>query len=104
MCNGAWTELTFLRPPDSPRVLSLPSADEITAMEHIDILRLNGFDVDVDESAGVGERVKLTAQPVSKDTVFDIAGKRARLCCPSSLQSKSLSVIHLQIWKSSSSS
>ncbi|GAA5987368.1 hypothetical protein JCM10908_001929 [Rhodotorula pacifica] len=57
----------------APRILSLPSADEITAMEHIDILRLNGFDVDVDESAGVGERVKLTAQPVSKDTVFDIA-------------------------------
>ncbi|KWU43745.1 hypothetical protein RHOSPDRAFT_13742, partial [Rhodotorula sp. JG-1b] len=56
----------------APRVLNLPSADEITAMEHLDMLRLNGFDVEVDENAGVGERVKLTAQPVSRDTVFDV--------------------------------
>ncbi|GAA5881569.1 hypothetical protein JCM3774_005352 [Rhodotorula dairenensis] len=56
----------------APRVLNLPSADEITAMEHVDVLRLNGFDVQIDEDAGVGERVKLTAQPVSRDTVFDV--------------------------------
>ncbi|GAA5949189.1 hypothetical protein JCM10213_008237 [Rhodosporidiobolus nylandii] len=56
----------------APRVLSLPSHDEITAMEHLDLLRLNGFDVLVDEDADVGERVKLLAQPVSKDTVFDV--------------------------------
>ncbi|GAA6019617.1 hypothetical protein JCM10207_006944 [Rhodosporidiobolus poonsookiae] len=56
----------------APRVLSLPSHDEITAMEHLDLLRLNGFDVLVDEDADVGERVKLIAQPVSKDTVFDV--------------------------------
>lgn len=44
------------------------------AMEHVDLLRLNGFDVLVDEDADVGERVKLIAQPVSKDTVFDTGG------------------------------
>ena len=44
-------------------------------MEHLDVLRLNGFDVEVDENASVGERVKLTAQPVSKDTVFDVGGE-----------------------------
>lgn len=44
-------------------------------MEHLDVLRLNGFDVEVDENAGVGERVKLTAQPVSRDTVFDVGGE-----------------------------
>lgn len=46
-------------------------------MEHLDVLRLNGFDVEVDENAGVGERVKLTAQPVSRDTVFDVGGEQS---------------------------
>ncbi|GAA5949061.1 hypothetical protein JCM3765_003999 [Sporobolomyces pararoseus] len=57
----------------APRVLNLPSHDEITAIEHLDLLRLNGYDVVVDEDADVGERVKLLAQPVSNKTVFDIA-------------------------------
>ncbi|GAA5849218.1 hypothetical protein JCM8547_006479 [Rhodosporidiobolus lusitaniae] len=56
----------------APRILNLPSHDEITAMEHVDLLRLNGFDVLVDEDADVGERVKLLAQPVSKDTTFGV--------------------------------
>ncbi|ORY78094.1 hypothetical protein BCR35DRAFT_305273 [Leucosporidium creatinivorum] len=55
-----------------PRSLNLPSHDEITAMEHLELLRLNGFEVLVDEDADVGERVKLLAQPVSKDTVFGV--------------------------------
>ncbi|KPV74450.1 uncharacterized protein RHOBADRAFT_27977 [Rhodotorula graminis WP1] len=55
----------------APRILNFASADELMAMEHVDLLRLNGFDVLVDEDADVGERVKLIAQPVSKDTVFD---------------------------------
>ncbi|GAA6062068.1 hypothetical protein JCM10212_003566 [Sporobolomyces blumeae] len=57
----------------APRVLNLPSHDEITAIEHLDLLRLNGYDVVIDEDADVGERVKLLAQPVSNKTVFDIA-------------------------------
>ncbi|GAA6017569.1 hypothetical protein JCM8202_000336 [Rhodotorula sphaerocarpa] len=56
----------------APRILNLPASDEITAMEHTDTLRLNGFEVAIDENADVGERVKLTAQPVSRETVFDI--------------------------------
>ncbi|BGO92545.1 ATP-binding mismatch repair protein [Rhodotorula toruloides] len=56
----------------APRSLGLPSADEITAMEHLDLLRLNGYDVAIDEDAQIGERVKLVAQPVSKETVFDV--------------------------------
>lgn len=47
-------------------------------MEHLDVLRLNGFEVEVDENAGVGERVKLTAQPVSRDTVFDVGGEHSQ--------------------------
>lgn len=44
-------------------------------MEHLDLLRLNGYDVAIDEDAQIGERVKLVAQPVSKETVFDVGGE-----------------------------
>ncbi|KAI5478147.1 hypothetical protein MNV49_005411 [Pseudohyphozyma bogoriensis] len=56
-----------------PRTLNLPSHEEIVAMENVDMLRLNGFEVLVDEDAEVGQRVKLLAQPVSKDTVFGVS-------------------------------
>lgn len=39
------------------------------------MLRINGFEVLVDEEANVGQRVKLVGQPVSKDTTFGIEGK-----------------------------
>ena len=58
----------------SPRPLNMPSHEEITAMEHLDVLKMNGFEVVVDEEADVGQRVKLKAQPVSKDTVFGVEG------------------------------
>lgn len=58
-----------------PRTLNLPSHDEITAMEHLDMLHMNGFEVVVDEEAPLGERVKLAAQPVSKGTEFGVAGE-----------------------------
>ncbi|WVQ88176.1 hypothetical protein IAS59_001910 [Cryptococcus gattii] len=56
-----------------PRALHLTAGDEIVAMENIDILNANGFDVHVDETkpAGRGERISLLAIPVSKETVFD---------------------------------
>ncbi|KAG0143804.1 hypothetical protein CROQUDRAFT_660779 [Cronartium quercuum f. sp. fusiforme G11] len=54
----------------TPRVLDLPAAEELTAMEHRDLLELNGFGISVDEEAPVGQRVKLVAQPVSRDTVW----------------------------------
>jgi DNA mismatch repair protein PMS2 len=40
------------------------------------VLSDNGFEVLVDEEAlpGKGERVKLAAQPLSKETVFDTKG------------------------------
>lgn len=66
-------------PGCSPRALGLPSHDEITAMEHVEMLRLNGFELQIDDEAAVGERVKLVAQPVSKDTVFGVSGKSPAL-------------------------
>ncbi|OCF30386.1 hypothetical protein I316_07993, partial [Kwoniella heveanensis BCC8398] len=56
-----------------PRALQLTAGDEIVAMENLDILHRNGFDVKVDDDAlpGRGEKISLLAMPVSKDTTFD---------------------------------
>nr|XP_018267240.1 uncharacterized protein I303_01225 [Kwoniella dejecticola CBS 10117]OBR89398.1 hypothetical protein I303_01225 [Kwoniella dejecticola CBS 10117] len=56
-----------------PRPLQLTAGDEIVAMENLDILSKNGFDVKVDEDAlpGRGERINLISMPVSKETTFD---------------------------------
>jgi DNA mismatch repair protein PMS2 len=58
-----------------PRVLSLPSQDEHVAMDHVEVLRMNGFELLIDEDAEVGQRVKLIALPVSKGTEFSVDGK-----------------------------
>jgi DNA mismatch repair protein PMS2 len=57
--------------------MQLTAADEIVAMENMDVLHANGFDVAVDEEAlpGRGERISLKAMPVSKETVFDFKGE-----------------------------
>lgn len=57
-----------------PEPLELTAADEILAVENIDVLKRNGFEVvrqggDDEEEEG---RLHLVAQPVSKDTVFDM--------------------------------
>ena len=45
-------------------------------MENIEVLRQNGFEIDVSEDAGseLGQRLQLVAQPVSKSTNFDMKG------------------------------
>lgn len=60
-----------------PRPLELTAADELVAIENLDVLRSNGFEVVVDEDpcSGQRERVKLVAQPVSKGTMFDMKGR-----------------------------
>jgi len=56
--------------------LELTAADELLAIENMDVLRQNGFEVEVDEDAGsgLGHRLQLVAQPVSKSTNFDMKG------------------------------
>lgn len=50
-------------------------------MENLDILASNGFGLTVDESApyGQGEKIRLTAMPVSKETTFDEKGPSVHL-------------------------
>ncbi|EGG04475.1 uncharacterized protein MELLADRAFT_37375, partial [Melampsora larici-populina 98AG31] len=64
----------------TPRTLDLPAAEELTAMEHRDLLEMNGFGILIDEDAPVGQRVKLVAQPVSRDTIWGPSGMSFCLC------------------------
>ncbi|GMK58831.1 hypothetical protein CspeluHIS016_0602730 [Cutaneotrichosporon spelunceum] len=56
-----------------PRAMELTAADELVAMENLDALKANGFEVAINEDAppGRGERVSLRAMPISKETTFD---------------------------------
>ncbi|KAI0753876.1 hypothetical protein C8Q74DRAFT_345760 [Fomes fomentarius] len=55
-----------------PQILELTAADELVAVENVDILRQNGFELDISEERAPGRRMQLTAQPISKSTVFDM--------------------------------
>ncbi|EIW57082.1 DNA mismatch repair protein MutL [Trametes versicolor FP-101664 SS1] len=54
-----------------PQVLELTAADELVALENVDVLRQNGFELAVCEDRPPGQRVQLEARPISKSTVFD---------------------------------
>jgi DNA mismatch repair protein PMS2 len=43
-------------------------------VENIEVLRQNGFEVETAAEGDSGPRLSLTAQPISKDTVFDMKG------------------------------
>lgn len=59
-----------------PQPLELTASDEMVALENINVLQQNGFEIDVDAEASVGQgnKLKLAAQPVSKNTTFDMKG------------------------------
>lgn len=56
----------------APQPLELAPSDELVAAEHADWLKVNGFEISVDEAKAPGKRVHLLSKPVSKDTVFDV--------------------------------
>ncbi|THH30140.1 hypothetical protein EUX98_g4035 [Antrodiella citrinella] len=57
-----------------PLPLELTAADELIAVDNLDVLRDNGFEVAVDEEneSGGNRQLNLVAQPISKNTVFDM--------------------------------
>jgi DNA mismatch repair protein PMS2 len=65
-----------------PQFLELTAADELLAIENIEMLRQNGFEVvEVDDpNTGLGHRLQLVAQPVSKSTDFDMKGVIVLVC------------------------
>jgi DNA mismatch repair protein PMS2 len=83
---------------NSARPLELSAVDELIAHEHVDVLRQNGFELEADEAdeisvdvdaahaddhandhdtTGVRRGLRLVAQPISKNTVFDMHGTRS---------------------------
>ncbi|KZV71466.1 DNA mismatch repair protein MutL [Peniophora sp. CONT] len=57
-----------------PEALELPAADALVAVDNIDILRQNGFEVEVEEGENeddAARKVMLLATPVSKSTAFN---------------------------------
>ena len=54
--------------------LELTASDELLAMENIEVLRQNGFEIEIDEVAGLGNKLHLAAKPMSGSTVFDMKG------------------------------
>ncbi|CAK5277927.1 unnamed protein product [Mycena citricolor] len=57
-----------------PRQLELTAGDELLALENVEVLQQNGFEVATEANEAPGRRLRLTGQPVSKDTVFDMKG------------------------------
>ncbi|WFD29044.1 ATP-binding mismatch repair protein [Malassezia sp. CBS 17886] len=55
-----------------PQRVDLAPSDELVAAEHGDWLKLNGFEIRVNDGAAPGSRVELLSKPVSRDTVFDL--------------------------------
>ncbi|KAF3917386.1 hypothetical protein ABW21_db0204021 [Orbilia brochopaga] len=55
-----------------PKVLELSAMDELVVMDNMDVLKKNGFVVEVDDTADVGRRCRLISLPMSKDKVFDL--------------------------------
>ncbi|KAI5779236.1 hypothetical protein EDC01DRAFT_711548 [Geopyxis carbonaria] len=55
-----------------PLELQLMAMDEVTVIEHLDLLKRNGFVVAVDPDAPTGRRCRLTSLPMSKETTFGI--------------------------------
>ncbi|KAJ1973719.1 ATP-binding mismatch repair protein [Dimargaris verticillata] len=55
-----------------PRIVEMGVAEELTAMEHLDVLKKNGFDLSADPTRPPGKRLSLVSQPFLDHTLFDI--------------------------------
>mgnify|MGYP002721914088 FL=1 len=68
----------YSQPLVVPQRIELAPTDELVAREHREWLSKNGFDIDLDEDAPPGSRVRLLSKPVSKGTVFNVQGSWVR--------------------------
>lgn len=68
--------------PYRPQPIELAASDELLAIDNIEVLRQNGFEIEVDETAAEesDHRLKLAAKPVSKTTEFDMKGMLKLTC------------------------
>ena len=54
-----------------PRALHFTVADELLALDHLPLIKANGFDLSY--AADTPGSLSLTAMPISRDTVFDLS-------------------------------
>jgi DNA mismatch repair ATPase MutL len=57
-----------------PRSIGLTASEEMVAMDNVEILKANGFDIEVDENAPPTQKIKIVSQPISKNTMFSTKG------------------------------
>ena len=57
-----------------PRELELMTMDEIAVQDNLDVLKRNGFVVEVDPEMPTGRRCRLVSLPMSRETVFGVEG------------------------------
>ncbi|KAK7677860.1 hypothetical protein QCA50_019172 [Cerrena zonata] len=57
-----------------PQPIELAASDELLAIDNVEVLRQNGFEIEVNETAAeeCDHRLRLMAKPVSKTTEFDM--------------------------------
>ena len=55
-----------------PKKLHLTAQEEITVVDHMKVLNMNGFYLDYDPQAQVSHRLQLVTLPVSEKVVFDL--------------------------------
>ena len=84
-----------------PRRLGFSAADRLVAMENLDVLQRNGFEVAVSEDGrGTTEELVLIARPVSKSTAFDMMGasfSQSPFLCPVVVSSSDMFCVILGI-------
>ena len=54
----------------APLKLQLTAADELIVIDHLNVFKQNGFEIQVDSAAPPTQRLRLLALPFSKHTVF----------------------------------
>lgn len=93
--------------------MQFTAADEMLAVENMDVLKLNGFELEqIEEQEAIGDegeegpegvrmRLQLIAQPMSKDTVFDMKGNVPPFVHCHSIQADAHRIMR-QTWRSSS--
>lgn len=74
--------------------MELPASDELLAIEHENVLRFNGFEIEIDENAPVGQRIKLVSMPISKST------KKTEFTVEGELFSSKPSILRLSLIRS----
>ncbi|KAI9465084.1 hypothetical protein BJY52DRAFT_1248575 [Lactarius psammicola] len=55
-------------------MLKQMAADELVALENMNVLQQSGYEVALEEDQPVGRRLRLMVQPMRKNTKFDLRG------------------------------